>query len=242
MAEHYDIEARLAAVRDEAFPPTQDLAASVAARLAAGEGTHRATFGLPRRGRALALAVGLALLLAASAVAAPRVLDALGIGGVRISQVRSVPAAPARPASEAELGRHVSLAEARLLVAFPIRLPRALPAPDAVYVRGDPPGGRVTLAYGRLFLTQFRGDARPFIRKSLGPGTLLTPVTIRDVPGYRLTGRPHAIVFADARGEIREETLRLAGDTLLWTRDGVTYRLEGPAPTARALSIARSVP
>jgi hypothetical protein len=61
------------------------------------------------------------------------------------------------------------------------------------------------------------------------------------VPGYRITGRPHAFVYVDARGRTREETLRLAGDTLLWTRDGISYRLEGPVSAARALRIARSV-
>jgi hypothetical protein len=213
-------------------------------RLAAEPAPRRRRFAVPRQRRALALAAGLALLLAAGAAAAPvrdRVLDALGIGGVRISQVRSVPAGPVRGESDGELGRRVPLAEARLLVDFPVRVPGALGRPGAVYVRADPPGGRVTLVYGALVLTQFRGDVGPFIEKSLGPGTRLARVTIRGASGYRLTGRPHSIVYVDARGQTRDETLRLAGDVLVWTRAGITYRLEGPASTARALEIARSV-
>ena len=239
-----ELESRLAELRDDAFPPTPAIADAVRERLAAAPAPRRRRLAVARNRRALALAAGLAILLAAGAAAAPvreRVLDALGIGGVRISEVRSVPAGPARAESEAELGERVPLAEARLHVDFPVRVPRALGRPDAVYVRGDPPGGRVTLVYGSAVLTEFRGDVGPYIEKSLGPGTRLARVTIRGVPGYRFTGRPHAFVYVDARGRTREETLRLAGDTLLWTHDGITYRLEGRVSAARALRIARSV-
>jgi hypothetical protein len=238
-----ELERRLEQLRDEAFPPTPAIAEAVAARLAAPAPARR-RFAPAHDRRTLALAVGLAVLLAAAAVAAPvrhRVLDALGIGGVRISEVRSVPAGPAHAQAEADLGRRVAPAEARLLVGFPVRLPRALGQPDAVYVRSDPPGGRVSLVYGDVVLTQFRGDVGPFIEKSLGPGTRLERVSVRGVPGYRLTGRPHAVIYVDASGRPREETLRAAGDTLLWTRAGITYRLEGPVGPARALEIARSV-
>jgi hypothetical protein len=239
-----ELEHRLTELRDDAFPPTPPIAEAVRERLAAAPAPRHRRLAVPRSRRALALAAGLAVLLAAGAAAAPvreRVLDALGIGGVRISQVRSVPAGPARSASEAELGGRVTLASARLLVDFAVHVPSVLGRPDAVYVRGDPPGGRVSLVYGRAILTQFHGDVGPFIEKSLGPGTHLERVTIRGVPGYRLTGRPHSLVYVDARGRPREETLRLAGDTLLWTRDGITYRLEGRVSPRRALEIARSV-
>jgi hypothetical protein len=239
-----ELERRLADLRDAGFPPTPAIADAVRRRLDGAPAPRRRRLVVPRNRRALALAAGLAVLLAAGAAAAPvrkRVLDALGIGGVRISEVRSVPAGPARGESEAELGERVPLAAARLFVDFPVRVARALGRPDAVYVRGDPPGGRISLVYGRAFLTEFRGDVGPYIEKTLGPGTRLERVTIRGVPGYRLTGRPHAVVYVDARGRPREETLRLAGDTLLWTRDGITYRLEGRIPAARALRIARSV-
>jgi hypothetical protein len=238
-----ELEHRLTELRD-AFPPTPAIAEVVRERLAAAPAPRRRRLVVPRSRLALALAAALVVLLAAGAVAAPvreRVLDALGIGGVRISHVRSVPAGPARPASEAELGGRVTLASARLLVDFPVRVPRVLGRPDAVYVRADPLGGRVSLVYGGTVLTQFRGDVGPFIEKSLGPGTRLERVTIRGVPGYRLAGRPHNLVYVDARGRPREETLRLAGDTLVWTRDGITYRLEGRVSPARGLQIARSV-
>jgi hypothetical protein len=48
------------------------------------------------------------------------------------------------------------------------------------------------------------------------------------------------VIFEDARGR----TLfgrRLAGNVLLWERDGVTYRLEGDVPLRRALAIAESL-
>jgi hypothetical protein len=231
-----DLEARLVELRDAAFPATPDIASAVLPRMEPVRAPRAA-----RRRLVLGLAAGLAVLLAAAAVAAPvreRVLDALGIGGVRISSVEQLP----RPARRGpELGSPVTLAQARSRLPFPVRLPRALGPPEAVFFSSQPPGGQVALVYGDLVLTQFRGDVGPLIEKTLGSNALVERVDVDGARGVRITGPDHVLVYLDPRGRPQEETVRAAGDVLVWTRDGVTLRLEGPASRERALSIARSV-
>ena len=73
------------------------------------------------------------------------------------------------------------------------------------------------------------------------PGTSVEFVTVDGEPGYWLTGEPHVFAFVDAAGAFRPETVRLAGNTLVWERDELTLRLEANVPKQRALRIARSV-
>ena len=119
---------------------------------------------------------------------------------MKISKVRSVP----RGAGAGRVGggarERVSLAAARLLVDFPVRCPGPWASPDAIYVRGDPPGGRVSLVYGALVLTQFRGDVGTYIEKSLGPGTRLNRVIVRGAPGLPAHRPPARLRLVDARG------------------------------------------
>ena len=60
-------------------------------------------------------------------------------------------------------------------------------------------------------------------------------------PGIFLSGGPHVVFYRDASGEIRNETLRLAGNTLLWERGELLLRLESALPLEEALRVARSV-
>jgi len=66
-------------------------------------------------------------------------------------------------------------------------------------------------------------------------------VTVDGQPGYWLTGRPHLFAYLDAQQRVRPETLRLAGDTLLWNRDGLVLRLETALPRNAALRLAANV-
>jgi hypothetical protein len=61
------------------------------------------------------------------------------------------------------------------------------------------------------------------------------------VPGYWLTGAPHVISYVDADGVVVDETVRLAGNVLLWEQDGVTFRIESLLSRAEALEIASSL-
>jgi hypothetical protein len=248
-----DLESRLRALGAETqFPPTPDLAGAVRARL---RDTHPATARrlAPRRRRTLAIALVLALLVPAAALAAVpstrhAILDWLGLRSV---EVRTVPTTPtpgvAVPPGPADLGRRTTLEQARRRVSFTVLVPAAPGQPRQVYVAAAPPGGRVTFFYppqdGRpqLLVTEFRGSqTRTFLQKLLGPGARAERVRVGGVPGAWLSGRPHGFIYADRNGSIRTEDTRLAGNVLLWERDGVVFRLEGRLTKATALRIGAS--
>jgi hypothetical protein len=119
-------------------------------------------------------------------------------------------------------------------------------APDAVFLSRGIPGGAVSLLYGsedepRLLVTQFRGSVAPELVKKTAAGTRFTAVLVRGREGYWLSGAPHAVVFRDDEGVIREDRIRLAGNVLLWVEDGITFRLEGRMALPEALRIAESL-
>jgi hypothetical protein len=93
-----------------------------------------------------------------------------------------------------------------------------------------------------MLITEFEGDQpAAFIEKTLGPGTTAEQLTLRGEPAVWISGQPHVVVFRDAHATIREDTLRLAGNTLLWRRGAVLLRIEAHIPEAAALRIARSM-
>jgi hypothetical protein len=63
-------------------------------------------------------------------------------------------------------------------------------------------------------------------------------VSVDGGQGYWLEGAPHVFFYRDASGNIVNDTLRLAGNTLVWVQDGVTIRLEAQVTKERALQIA----
>jgi hypothetical protein len=262
-----------------AFPATPDLAAAVAARLAEAPAVDAgAARRLPRParrpGRAIRLPgwrrlalAGLAAVVLAAAVlvASPGTREAvarrLGLRGVeiRIGGERPAPTATTRPGARLDLGlgRRVTLAEARRLVAFPVLVPAApgFQAPDAVFADRDrPPDGRVDLVYrarpglpaspftdAGLLVTQFRGRLTgDFIKKVVGMG-LVEQVEVAGQPGYWFSGEPHFYTYRDARGGLTDERTRLAGNTLVWQAGEQTLRLEGQVPREQALRIAASM-
>ncbi len=238
-----------------AFPPTPDLADPVRRRLAASErAPRRFSF---RRGAVLALAVLVVALGAVLAVPQARtaVLEWLGLRGVTIERV---PAAPTTPAAgrtlreldaHLELGRRVTLDEARSAVRYPLVVPPAeLGRPHALYLSEAAPGGQVAFVYRdeaevTALFTEFRAELdEGFIHKTAGPGTEIEAVTVNGEPGWWLAGEPHEFVYVDPETrEPRAETLRLATNTLLWQRGELTLRLEGDLTRDEALVIARAV-
>lgn len=166
------------------------------------------------------------------------------------------------------LGEPLTLAEAPARVPYRVLLPSLpdLGPPDQVFVTQVVPGGQVALVYRPrpgipdtteagvrprpglpgtgvgILLTQFRGDFAPeFLGKGIGPGTRLEQVTVNGAPGYWIEGQPHALFYRDANGEIHDDRVRLAGNTLLWEQDGLTLRLESALTREEALRIAESV-
>jgi len=176
----------------------------------------------------LALALGLAVSPARSAI-----LRFFGIGSVQIEFVERLP--EVRLTSPLELGAEIDPADAP----FTLLQSDLLGDPDGVYLRD----GVVTLLYGspervRLLVSQIAdgGSAPAIAKKLVGTGTSVELVEIPGVaePGVWIRGRPHVLLLPGGPP-------RLAGDTLLWTRDFVTLRLEGAQSREQAVEIAESI-
>jgi hypothetical protein len=252
-----------------AYPPTPPLAEAVKARLRQKPTDARAP-ARPRprwlrRPLAVAAAVLVVLGLLLGTVPSVRTAIAhwLGITGVTIDRVPALPSASAIPTGAPpsqlgdllHLGSGLSLSEARTRVTFPISVPADLGVPDQVYLRQPPPGGAVSLVYlprpglpearstgVGMLVTQFRGALAPdFFGKVIGPDTTVQPVTVDGASGYWIAGSPHVLFYRDLQGQILTEDLRLADNTLIWERDGVTYRLESSLSRDQAIAIAQSM-
>jgi hypothetical protein len=210
--------------------------------------------------RSLVLAALGLLLIAGAATAALFTVRGVEIRFRSTPPVTPTPSPPAAASPDLgttlSLGERVTLAEARRSVSFPVRLPSApeLGSPDEVYVDDEPTGGRVTAVYRArpglpratttnvgLLITQFRaGFDEDFILKEAGPGTRVEQVGVGGAPGYWIEGEPHTVVYLDEKGNPFPDTVRLAGNTLLWERAGVTFRLEADISRQQALRIATS--
>ncbi|HET8628894.1 MAG TPA: hypothetical protein VFL91_15840 [Thermomicrobiales bacterium] len=164
------------------------------------------------------------------------------------------PGTPASLGDLYQLGRRVTLAEARALVQFPVAVP-ALPdlgPPDEVYVSDQAPGGMVSLVWRArpgtpaagpgglgLLLTEFRGTIdRNILGKGIGPCTTLEQVAVNGEKGYWIAGQPHEFFYLGPGGAFTQEPLRLAGNTLIWQQGSLTFRLEGAQTKEEALRIA----
>jgi hypothetical protein len=66
-------------------------------------------------------------------------------------------------------------------------------------------------------------------------------VAVGGAGGYWIEGAPHVLILRDYAGDDRRHPSRLAGNTLLWERDGVTYRLESALSRDEAIRIAESM-
>jgi hypothetical protein len=231
--------------RDLEFPPTPDLVRSVRERLAAPRPRR-----LLLRRRALAFALAALVVAVGIAFAVPpartAILRVFGVGGVRIELVDRLP--ETEISAPLGLGERVSLAEARRRAAFPVAIPSAggFAEPDGAYFSSVSPGGFVSLLYGsatrpRAVLSEFEGETGDLIDKSVGPETTLERVTVGGAPGFWLEGEPHTFVFRNKYGAVQSGTLRLARNTLVWERNGITFRLEGDLTKDEALRVASSL-
>ena len=246
-------------------PPTPPIAEAVVARITAPAtaAPPRRRVWLPRAGwRRLAVAaLALVLLAVVVVVATPGTREAvarrLGLPGVAIhlgGQTPSTPTLPAGPGANLDLGRRVTLEQAADGLSFGLLVPTApgFERPDAVYRSDNVPGGRVDMLWrprpglpvspftdAGLLLTEFRAD--PLIEKIAKSGGNVTAVEVAGGTGYWFEGSPHEFGYTDSGGTFREETVRLAGNTLLWTQGGLTLRLEGQISQAEALRIAESL-
>jgi hypothetical protein len=195
-------------------------------------------------GRTLAVVVAAMLLLAGAAMAvAPSrhaILHFIGLRGVSITRVRRLPPIPhhARTGTALVLGRPIPFASARHAAGFRALLPRHA---SAAYLAHDVPGGRISLLVGRMLITEFRGTAYPFIDKLLDPGTGLKAVRVNGGQGAYISGAPHQVLVGTANGQVRSDSVRLAGNVLIWQQGRLIIRLEGTHTLSQALALARSL-
>jgi hypothetical protein len=261
-----DLEMALRNLGDAvAYPATPELASRVAARLARDPAPRTSRLGalaVEKRWLAAALvllAIGVGLLLVPQVRTA--IADRLGLSGVIIRWEETSPAATPVGA-RLMLGRPVTLAEVDAAVDFPVLVPTAsgFANPPEIYVMGEGESAMVSFVYparpglptatgdiGAL-LTQFRGQVnRNLIEKGLhgddtGDETQLERVLIEGSPGFWISGAPHTFFFVcPVAGECREERYRLAGNVLLWERDGLTLRLESALTRDEAIVVATSL-
>jgi hypothetical protein len=232
------------------YPAPTPLAAVVSRRLSA-EAVARRETARPRpvaRRVVLVLAV-LGLLLAATAAVA----GLIRVGGIELRFVESPAPATPRSLERLGLGASVTLLQAQLAADFQIRVPDAadLELPDYVLLDPMVPGGQVALVYLPgpglpeigdtglgMVITQFGGRVDGV--KELESGQLPEPVTFEGQFGYWIEG-PHRFVVIDRDGQDHEVRAVLVGSTLLWTRDGVVYRIESALDREAALRVGAAV-
>ena len=241
-----ELERRLRALGDEiAWPPTPDLATAVEARIAGDRPARvrRRPRLVPALAALLAVLVAFAILLAASPGVRATLRDWLGLGAVHIERVHRLP--DLSPARTLQLGRRATVREADRHLGSPIATVRALGAPDVIYVNADQPT-RVSLVYAArpglppaatgigALLDEIQGDDTGFVQKFVTVGEAIDKVRVNGERGYFIAGR-HAVRLPE---ELRP---RLAGNTLIWLHDAVTYRLETALDRRGALALARTV-
>lgn len=215
------------------LPPTPNLVAAAEARFGAA----------PRRSlRPLAVALVAIVLAAAVAVAlSPSArssfLELFHLRGATVERLEKLPVLPVT--GTLDLGERVGLAEAERRAGPLVRLD--LRDPDEVWIRR----GAVTMVYGapheiKLLFSQFPGSIEEsFVKKVIGSGTRIDQVLVGSSRGLWLEGNPHFFVYRDPGGSIRSGRAYLAGNTLLWERDGRLLRLEGALTKGQALELAR---
>jgi hypothetical protein len=250
-----DLEQLLASIGNELrYPPTPEIAPAVAERLR----TKRAPRGLATRRTLFGAAAALLLLAGGAIAAAPGTRDAvlqwLGLRGVNVVRVPKLPPLPPESAgADLDLGRRTTLAAARSRVRFPVLVPSLRGA--EIYISPMPAGGRIIFAYSPgprlpraigthagMLITEFRGvQPVELIRKIAEPGTTIQRTSVRGEPAVWIAGHPHEVVYLDAQGIPRVDTLRLAGNTLLWRHGQILVRIEAHISRDAAIRIARAM-
>lgn len=224
-----------------AFPDVPDVAHVVLARLGG-----RA----PRRSwRRIAIAVA-SVAVGVLAFPGPRTALAEWIG---IRTVRIVPTTevPQNVGSTLQLGREVSLEEAGRVTV--LAAPPELGTPARAYT-GEPTTGSVTLVWAAtdslpaigdtgvgLLLTRIPASVeRAVLEKRVGPLATSDVVRVLDSQAYWIEGA-HELVYLDENGALVNDRTRTATNALLWTVDGVTYRMESNLSQPSAIALASTL-
>ncbi|MDQ4005774.1 MAG: hypothetical protein M3135_05670, partial [Actinomycetota bacterium] len=126
---------------------------------------------------------------------------------------------------------------------------------DAVYVGRKPAGGRVTMLYepgtdlprdpntgAGMLVTLFRGSTdESFVGKTVGPDTTVRMIDVDGAPGMWIEGAPHTVTYVDEQGRPFPDSLRLAGNVMIWQLGDITLRLESRLGFDPSLDVAESM-
>lgn len=207
--------------------PSEHLATRVVGHIESAPRSHRL------RRWAIAIAV-LTLVIGLVPDTREAVADLLHEAGVKIGFVDEI---PTDLAEDLNLGDPSTMREATEHATFELQAPAALGPADEVYVDGE----TVSMVWeGPTLLTQQAGG-ESYALKGVGPDTDATHVAVAGDPGLWIEGAEHTFTLLDQQGNPVEETSRLAANVLLWSSDGVDYRLELTGDLDRALEIATSL-
>ncbi|WP_053203156.1 hypothetical protein [Jiangella muralis] len=194
----------------------------------------------PAAGRGRRIAVAAVAVLVALGLTAPvraAVGEWLGIGAVAVRPGPSQPSASAPPSAPAGL----SLDAAAQRTGLTPVVPPVLGPPDGVEVSADDRVLSLTWGSGddTVRLDQVADPLSPVYLKTAVLGSTAATLTVdgRDAWWF---GVPHDLVLLAPDGSERTESARIAGPTLVWVDDGVTFRLEGAGDRGRAVEIAAS--
>lgn len=225
------------------FPPTPDLRRAVASRLHAPEPRSPRWAAWPR---ALALAAIVSLLLVAAAAAVALVLP-----GLRLTFVPTVPTAEV---PEGPLATRLALGQSIPPETVGAGVPASVGAPDEAYILGDHEVLSLVYAAGDglpelggsgigLLVQVIDGELdRARVEKLVDEvGASVTAIAVSGEAGYWIEGPPHIVRYSSPSGTGRSQATRLAGDTLVWEREGVLYRIESGLGRAETLRIAESI-
>jgi hypothetical protein len=240
-----------------AYPRTADLLPAVRSRIEQRGGS--AFWDLlrsPRLSYVPALATVALLVLATLAFQplASTAAEALGLRGISIFRTAEVPEASGRTilADAREVG---SVEEASRAIGATVRAPSALGRPEEVYVRTAGGSVQAFLVYGArsgiaastesgvsALVTAVRGGLETqLLGKVLPAGGRAEELTVNGGRGVWIEGEPHQVFYRGPSGDILADSIRLAGNVLLWEQDGLLLRLEANVTKEQALRIASSM-
>lgn len=253
----------LGAVLD--WPATPDLTGVVHLPAMRGGGAKRRWGGAPANQAKWALAAAAVLVAAGALAIYPPSREAIA-NWVNVHTIfqRVTHLATPSPQPPGPLGKRLglggltTLADAKKQITWRIAIPSTLGSPDEVYLQPPPDApaqGEITLVYATrpnipvagqtgvsVLVTEARGAVdQNFFGKMIGPNTTLEAVTISGHQGYWISGPLNEFFFVDADGNFRNETVRLAANTLILDYGGTVIRIEGNLTKAQAVEIAASL-
>jgi hypothetical protein len=232
------LEIRLRALAHSVdFPPEPDVAREVVARL---EGRRP----FPWR-RSVALALALVAIAVGAAFAVPQARSAIlhffHIGGETIMRVETLPPAVER-SQAAGLGSPLPRRQTERTLGFRLLLPPLHgDAPERVYLLGDSLGTVVLRSHGRpVLLSEFNSPGEMGLKKLTLDETEVEWVRVAGRDAVWIQGT-HTLSYFDRQLGMRQQTIRIRGNVLVWTRGQLTLRLEGGLSRSEAIELAETI-